>query len=65
MNLDKQVLRCFHGECAVQGNVLDLWVARQRLPLDEAALDLAKTFYLQIDPNGGEESVRPIPRKPR
>ena len=65
VNLDKQVFRCFHGECAVQGNVLDLWAAVRRLPLYEATLDLAKTFGLQTGLNREEEPVRPIPRKPR
>lgn len=65
MNLDKQVFQCFHAECAVQGNLLDFWMAVRRLPLYEAALDLAKTFGLQIGPNREEEPVYPIPRKPR
>jgi len=65
VNLDKQVFRCFHGECAVQGNALDLWAAVRRLPLYEATLDLVKTFGLQIALNREEEPVRPITRKPR
>jgi transposase len=65
VNLDKQVFRCFHGECAVQGNVLDLWAAVRRLPLYEATLDLIKTFGLRTALNREEEPVRPSPRKSR
>lgn len=45
VNLDKQVFRCFDPTCGVQGNVLDFWAALKRLPLREAALDLAATFH--------------------
>lgn len=50
VHLDKQVFRCFHPECSQAGNVLDFWAALQQLPLYEAALDLAKTFHLTIQP---------------
>ena len=50
MNLDKQVFRCCDPNCRVQGNALDLWAAARKLPLYEAALDLAQTFHLQIQP---------------
>jgi transposase len=46
VNLSKNIFRCFHAECGVQGNVLDLWGAVHRLPLYEAALHLAETFGL-------------------
>ena len=46
VNLSKNMFRCFHAECAVQGNALDLWAAVHRLPLYEAALHLAETFGL-------------------
>lgn len=46
VNLSKNIFRCFHAECAVQGNALDLWAAVHRLPLYEAALHLAETFGL-------------------
>jgi hypothetical protein len=42
----KHLFRCFHPQCAVQGNVLDLWAAVHRLPLYEAAQHLAQTFSL-------------------
>ena len=50
VHLTKQVFRCFHPDCAAQGNVLDLWATARHLPLYEAALDLANTFPL--DPYG-------------
>lgn len=65
VHLDKQVFRCFYKDCSVQGNVLDLWAAVQRLPLYEAAIDLAKTFNLSIGLNREEEPVCRAQRKPR
>ena len=52
----KNAFQCFHAECAVKGNVLDLWAAIHRLPLYEAALDLAETF--QVPRNREEEPVK-------
>jgi hypothetical protein len=46
VNLNKYLFRCFHADCAAQGNALDLWAAVHRLPLYEAALHLAETFGL-------------------
>jgi transposase len=57
VNLSKNLFRCFHAECGVQGNVLDLWGAVHRLPLYEAALHPAETFGL---PRNREEE--PVPR---
>jgi transposase len=65
VHLDKQVFRCFHSDCAVQGNVLDLWAAVRRLPLYDATVDLAKTFNLTSGLNREEEPVCRAPRKPR
>jgi len=56
VHLGKNAFQCFHAECAVKGNVLDLWAAIHRLPLYEAALDLAETF--QVPRNREEEPVR-------
>jgi transposase len=46
VNLSENMFRCFHAECGVKGNALDLWRAVHRLPLYEAALHLAETFGL-------------------
>jgi transposase len=62
VHLGKNVFQCFHAACAAQGNVLDLWAALQRLPLYEAALDLAETFHLAR--NREEEPVAGT-RRPR
>ncbi len=70
VHLGKNAFQCFHAECAVKGNVLELWAAIHRLPLYEAALDLAETFQVprnregtrkgnQFSPNGDGQSVRP------
>jgi transposase len=45
-HLGKNVFQCFHADCGIKGNVLDLWAATQRLPLYDAALNLAETFHL-------------------
>ncbi len=45
-HLGKHLFQCFHADCGAQGNVLDLWAAIHKLPLYEAALDLAETFHL-------------------
>jgi hypothetical protein len=60
VHLGKNVFRCFHADCAVQGNVLDLWSAIHRLPRYEAALHLAETFGLPR--NREEEPVARIRR---
>jgi len=46
VNLDKHVFQCFNRDCQIAGNVLDLWAAVHRLPLREAALDLAATMHV-------------------
>jgi transposase len=48
VNFDKNVCRCFHPPCGLEGNVLDLWARYHRLPLREAALHLAQTFSLEL-----------------
>jgi transposase len=45
-HLGKHLFQCFHAACGAQGNVLDLWAAVHKLPLYEAALQLAETFHL-------------------
>jgi transposase len=61
VNLQKNTFKCFHSECGVQGNALDLWAALHRLPLYEAALHLAQTFGL---PRNREEEPVPGTRHP-
>ncbi|WP_288027441.1 IS110 family transposase [Arthrobacter sp.] len=56
VHLGKNVFQCFHADCAAHGNVLDFWAALHRLPLYEAALDLAATFHLPR--NREEEPVK-------
>jgi transposase len=55
VHLGKNVFQCFQAECGAHGNVLDLWMAVQHLPLYEAALHLAETFGLRR--NREEEPV--------
>lgn len=54
-HLGKHIFQCFHADCGTHGNVLDLWAAIHKRPLDEAALHLAETF--QLPRNREEESV--------
>jgi transposase len=56
VHLGKNVFQCFKAECAVHGNVLDFWAKFHRLPLYEAALQLADTFRLLR--NREEEHVK-------
>jgi transposase len=56
VHLGKNVFQCFKADCAAQGNVLDFWAALHRLPLYDAALNLAATFHLQR--NREEEPVK-------
>jgi transposase len=56
VHLGKNVFQCFKADCAVQGNVLDFWAALHRLPLYDAALNLAAIFHLPR--NREEEPVK-------
>ena len=56
VHLGKNVFQCFKADCAVKGNVLDFWAALHRLPLYDAALNLAATFHLPR--NREEEPVK-------
>ena len=56
VHLGKNICQCFQADCAVHGNVLDLWAVVHRLPLYEAALHLAETF--QLLKNREEERVK-------
>lgn len=56
VHLGKNICQCFDADCAVHGNVLDLWAAVHRLPLYDAAVHLAATFHLPR--NREEEPVK-------
>jgi hypothetical protein len=56
VHVGKNIFRCFDEKCGAKGNVLDLWAAIHKLPLYEAALDLAEAFGLR--PNREEEPVK-------
>jgi transposase len=47
IHFGNNTFKCVKADCAVQGNVLDLWAAIHRLPLYDAALHLAETFGLR------------------
>jgi transposase len=64
VHLGKNLFQCFHADCALKGNVLDLWAAIHRLPLYEAALSLAETFQLTLNREEEPVSARSSPRKP-
>jgi DNA primase len=48
VHLGKGVFQCFHPPCGAHGNVLDLWAGLRRLPLYDAAVDLAATFHVEL-----------------
>jgi hypothetical protein len=56
-DLRKNVFQSFEPLCAIHGNVLDFWAAWRRLPLRDAALDLAATFHISPSLNREEEPV--------
>ena len=63
VHLFKNVFRCFHAECGVQGNVLDLWAAIHRLPLYEAGVALlAETFGATAEQRRGTRKRNPLSR---
>jgi hypothetical protein len=64
VHLGKNMFQCFHADCVLKGNVLDLWAAIHRLPLYEAALSLAETFQLALNREEEPVSARSSPRKP-
>jgi transposase len=64
VNLSKNIFRCFHPECGQAGNVLDFWAAVHGLPLHDAAMHMAATFHLQIQPEQ-RRGTRKRKRKPR
>jgi len=63
VHLGKNVFRCFHADCGIQGNVLDLWAAVHQQPLYEAALHMAETLGLAR--NREEEPVNSAVDPPR
>ena len=57
VNLKRNIFRCFDGACLAQGNVLEFWMAYRKLPLYEAADDLARTLGIELPTN------EPLPRQ--
>jgi DNA primase len=53
VNLHKNIFQCFDAACAAKGNVLDLWAKRHRLPLPDAARNLAQRFTLPAERRRG------------
>jgi transposase len=64
VNLRKNVFHCVYSECGRGGNALDFWAAVHDLPLHEAALHMATTFHLQIQPEQ-RRGARKRKQKPR
>jgi transposase len=56
VHLGKKVFQCFHPPCAAKGNVLDLWALVHGLPLYQAAVNLAQTFHLTLEPATGKRN---------
>lgn len=48
VNLKRNLFRCFDSACRAQGNVLEFWMAYRKLPLYEAAEDLARTLHIDL-----------------
>lgn len=54
VNLDKNAFRCMNAACGKQGNALDLWAAARGMDLRPAAIDLARTFGLELAPSSSK-----------
>lgn len=54
VNLEKGIFQCFARECKAHGNALDLWATAKRLPIHQAALDLAEKLHLKLQWNREE-----------
>jgi transposase len=50
VNLELNQYQCFDATCQSQGDVIDLWAALHRLSVRDAALDLVRTFSLELAP---------------
>ena len=48
VNLEANVFQCFGVRCQKKGDVIDLWAALHHQDLRQAALDLARTFALEL-----------------
>ena len=59
MNLQKNCFQCFHPECGIKGNVLDLWAAVHKLPLLDAAHHLVRSFNLDAPAAAASEKRNP------
>ncbi len=46
VNVHRNIFQCFDASCGAKGNALDLWSQSQRIPLAEAAQDLAQRLGL-------------------
>ena len=53
VNLDQNLFQCFNPNCGAHGNVLDLWSALTKLPLTEAAANLAMTCEIEPEQRRG------------
>jgi hypothetical protein len=49
-NLDDHVFQCFDPKCGQKGDIIDLWSGVRGLGLRTAALDLARTFGVELAP---------------
>ena len=64
VHLGRNIFQCFHADCALKGNVLDFWAAVHRLPLYEAAFNLAETFQLALNREEEPVSATTSPQPP-
>jgi hypothetical protein len=47
VHLEENVFQCFDAQCAIKGDVIDLWAAVKGLKLRDAALELVTLFNLE------------------
>ena len=55
INLEKNVFKCFDAKCGKEGDVIDFWAALHTLSERDSALELVRTFGLELFPRTGTE----------
>lgn len=59
VHLEQNVFQCFAKDCGRHGDVIDLWASVHGLSLRDAALDLVRTFDLElVPPRTGKRTVK-------
>jgi hypothetical protein len=58
VDLEHNLFECFDPNCAIKGDIIDLWAALKDIDLRDAAVELVQVFALQPAPPGTEKRQR-------